>query len=437
MNESLKLKLPLIGIKEISKPPAFIHELFREYKKADNQKIREWEDEFGKYIKYTEQLKTSIDFLFPIKENITNIVQKFNEGAPLEIEEQKSLPLFGYHLDRLVQISKGKKEQWKSAWANLMYNLGEFKLDEIFFDQNDKDNEEKDIEDNDNQKNSKKESDDNRDKNIQPINIEEIIPHIYKLEDNWHVWWANIPEPEGTIKKIWDRISHQEVQIISVDDDPYFADLFLGGENSKLKRIHLKNKKDLYPPELDHNLIWINPGTPYKKEEVQNQIDYIVEKSRKDLLVFVIDLIFKKSQESNVIKGDELIKYLRGIKRDALIVGITGGTSPFIINSAEKAGADIVVFKKRGGDPENIAGHSSGGNPIGIFDLLWAVSWNVSVWRLLEEYKRNYINNNHSEFENIAVKFFSNIDNASPFWKKYLDKWKTDINKEKIKRLFR
>ncbi|MGD2086354.1 MAG: hypothetical protein PVH61_09245 [Candidatus Aminicenantes bacterium] len=431
MNESIKLKLPLIGIKEISTSPAFIHELFREYKKADNQKIIEWEKEFGRYIKYTEQLKTPIDFLFPIPESITNIVQKLNEGAPLEIVKQRSLPLVCYHLDGLIQISKVKKEQWKSAWANLMYDLGEFKLDEIFFDQNEKNNEE----------NGKTEND-KMDKDIRHINIEDLIPHIYKLGDNWHVWWANIPEAQETIEKIWNRITREEVQIISVDDDPNFADLFLGTKQNKaLLPIEIKEKDDLDKKDISRNLIWINPITHYTGAtgaKVKQQIDHIIDESKKDhLLVFVIDLIFKESQESTVIKGDELIRHLRNKKRNVLIVGITGGTSPFIINSAEKAGADIVVFKKRGGDPENIVGHSRGGNPIGVFDLLWAVSWNVSVWRLLEEYKKNYINKKNSEFENIAAKFFSNTENASPFWKIYLDEWKTEINKEKIKRLFR
>jgi hypothetical protein len=384
--------------------------------KEENKKIEEMEKELGSYAKFTGRLDYILDLMFPTANDIQKKIAKLIGQRNLSEEKQKSLPLFGYHLENLIKISKAGKEQWESAWANLMYNMGEFKLDEILIERNKE--------------------------NISCINIDDIIPHIYKFGNNWHVWWANIPEAEDIIRDIWDRIAGEEVQIISVDDDENFAKLFLGNncdterKSDVLQFIDLENKKNLNPKELDKSLFWIRPGTSYKDKEVIGQINHIVRKSQKDLLVFVIDLIFKKSRESNVIKGDELIRHLRNIKENALIVGITGGTSPFIINSAEKAGADIVVFKNRGGDPENIAGHSSSGNPIGVFDLLWAVSWNVSVWRLLEEYKRNYINNKNSEFENIAVKFFSNIENASPFWKKYLDKWKIDINKVKIKRLF-
>lgn len=438
MTESIKLKLPLIGIEKINNEAKFFHELFWDYSddKDSNQKIKDRENEIGYYIKFTQRLDKILDMMFPEAARIAEIARSI---CLSKLIEEIKLPLFYYHFENRIKISKVEKEQWKSAWSNLMYNLGEFKLDEILSVQNENDNEQKDSKENDNEINSKQKIHD-RDKNSQLINIEDIVPYIYKLKDNWHVWWANIPQAGDTIKQIWDRITDREVQIISVDDDRYFADLFLGVENSKLLRMNLKHKGDWNPQNLDCGLIWINPGIPYKKEEVQNQIDYIVEKSQKKTLVFVIDLIFKKGEkgkESTVIKGDELIKYLREIGKNVLIIGLTGGTSPFIINSAEKAGADIVVFKNRGGDPENTVAHGSGGSPVGVFDLLWAISWNVSVWRLLEAYKKNYMENNQCEFENIALKFFSNIENASPFWKKYLADWKTQINNEKLNRLFR
>jgi len=416
----INLKIPLLGMDVIHNGEKLFQEAFCFYNKSQKQtekektgSIKKLEKIWGEYVKFTGRLDDILKIMFPtgIKE-IAKLIGQSN----LITEDHKLLPLFGYHLNRSIKILRKDKDQWASAWADLVYDLGEFKLDEIPLD---KINE-----------------------NTTYVDIDDIIPHIYKYGNNWHVWWASIPEAGDTIRDIWGRITGDEVQIIGVDDDKNFADLFLGTKKRPaLLLMEIEEKGNLYKDDIDHNLIWIKPKTPYPAAEVKQQIDHIINESKKDLLVFVIDLIFKRSQESNVIKGDELIRHLRNNdkKKKILIVGITGGTSPFIINSAEKAGADIVVFKKRGEDPENIAGtgHSGGGNPIGVFDLLWAVSWNVSVWRLLEEYKRNYINNNHSEFENIAVKFFSNIDNASPFWKKYLDEWKTGINTEKIKRLFR
>ena len=414
------MKIPWLGMNVTHEGKKLFNEAFCNYRKdkkknenegdKDKQKpkiIEVIEKMLGDYIKFTGRVDDILHSMFPTADDIQKLFPK----------KQKPLTLFSYHLDGLVQISKEKKEQWTSAWADLMYDLGEFQLDEILLDKI---------------KENTSDVDD----------ITDIIPHIYKLGNNWHVWWAFISDATKTIEKIWNRITGEEVQIISVDDDPNFADLFLGTKQNKaLLPIEIKEKDDLDKKDISRNLIWINPITHYTGAtgaKVKQQIDHIIDESKKDhLLVFVIDLIFKESQESTVIKGDELIRHLRNKKRNVLIVGITGGTSPFIINSAEKAGADIVVFKKRGGDPENIVGHSGGGNPIGVFDLLWAVSWNVSVWRLLEEYKRSYINNKNSEFENIATKFFSNIEDASPFWKKYLDKWNTDINKVKIKRLFR
>jgi hypothetical protein len=378
--------------------------------------IKHLEKIWGNYARFTGRLDDILEIMFPTAHDIQKETAKLIYQSHLSTEKQELLPLFCYHLNRSIKILDQNKEQWASAWADLMYDLGEFKLDEIPLDK--------------------------INKNTPYVDIDDIIPHIYKSGNNWHVLWGSISEAGDIIRDIWDRIAGEEVQIIGVDDDKNFADLFLGTKKRPaLLTMEIEEKGNLYKDDIDNNLIWIKPKTPYPAAEVKQQIDHIINESKKELLVFVIDLIFKRSRESNVIKGDELIRHLRNNdkKKKILIVGITGGTSPFIINSAEKAGADIVVFKKRGGDPENIAGtgHSGGGNPVGVFDLLWAVSWNVSVWRLLEEYKKNYINNKNNEFENIAVKFFSNIENASPFWKKYLDKWKTDINKEKIKRLFR
>lgn len=423
----INLKIPLFGLKVTHKGEKLFHEEFCVYSKNQREnidakidqdkerggRIQELEKNWGDYIKFTGRLEEVLNLMFPTTDDIQGIAKLISQRQ-LNVKKQKSLPLFSYDLENLIKISKVGKEQWASAWANLMYELGEFKLDEIILEKN-------------------KET-------ISCLDIDEVIPYIYKFENNWYVWWANILDARGTIRGIWERITGDEVQIIAVDDDPNFSDLFFGNKpNSPLLSIGPGETKKLYSTGLGHSLIWINPGTPYSGDNVKKQIRHIIKQSKKDLLVFVIDLIFKKGPESNIIKGDGLIKYLRNFENDrnVQIVGFTGGSSPFIINSAEKAGADIVVFKNRGGDPENKAGHSSGGSPVGVFDLLWAISWNVSVWRLLEEYKRNYLKNEKSEFENIARKFFSSTENASPFWKKYLDEWKTEINNEKINRLFR
>lgn len=418
----IKLKIPLLGMDVIHKGEKLFQKEFCFYNKYQNQSIETKDDKtgnikhlekiWGNYARFTGRLDDILGIMFPTAHDIQKETAKLIDQRHLSAEKQKLLPLFSYHLDGLVRISKEKKNQWASAWAELMYDLGEFKLDEILLDKI----------------------------KLSPScnDIEDIIPHIYKSGNNWHVWWATITEAEDTIRDIWRRITGGEIQIISVDDDENFADHFLGGndKNPALRTIEIEKKENLSKDDINQNLIWIKPNTSYPEYEVKKQIDHIINQSKKDILVFVIDLIFKESLESTVIKGDELIRHLRNKKRNVLIVGITGGTSPFIINSAEKAGADIVVFKKRGGDAENIARHSSGVNSVGVFDLLWAISWNISVWRLLEAYKKNYMENKQSEFENIALKFFSNLENASPFWKKYLAEWKTEINKEKIKRLF-
>lgn len=407
MAKALKLKLPLIQLCQIDKEQNLFRDCFGSYSGKDAEKIRGVEDELGNYTRDSSLMAAILKFLFPEGSDVKGIARSPGGNK----QDGQSLPLIGFHLDGQFKAESGgkrqKKDRWASAWANLMYNLGEFNLDEIYLE-----------------------------------HIEALIPHIYKFQDNWHVWWASIPEAEDIIRDIWKRISGQELQIVFVDDDKDFSRLFLGdkygkdGANPALLEIDLERDRPLNEKDLEHSLLWINPGESYCEKEVQSQIDYIVKNTKGELLVFVIDLIFRQGKETNVIKGDALIKYLRDSGKNVLVVGLTGGTSPFIINSAEKAGADIVVFKKRGDDPVNVAGHSSGGNPVGVFDLLWAISWNVSVWRLLEAYKNNYTSGHEKDFRNIALDFFPSIENVSPFWKEYLKGWQTAINNEKIRRLF-
>lgn len=383
MPDPVQLKIPIIGNLKSSL------KLINVFKDNDDSQM-EVEKALGESFEKTGHLNDILDFLFPI--DVKDVLDKENwESA-----------LFTYSLllkNHRIDPGKGNKNH-RSAWANLMYDLGEFNLDGTSI-----------------------------------YNIDDIIPHIYKSKNDWYVWWLDILEAEKTIKAIWNRITGKEVQVIFVDDDTKFADIFLGGKQKlEFLTIEIEEKWHLNKDCIDHSLIWIKPNPPYQEHNVKKQIEYIINQSKNDLLVFVIDLIFKKGKESNVIKGGELIKHLRGIKRNALIVAITGGTSPFIINSAEKAGADIVIFKERGGKSTHHGG--SKGNAIGIFDLLWAISWNISVWKLLEKYKKKHLANG-GVFKNYAHYFFSDFENISPFWKSYLNKWKTQINEAKIKRFFK
>ena len=418
----LDLKLPLLGIEAINHSgKTLIHEKFCRYDKSNqetdgkrdkkeksgNEKIRELETALGNYIKITRRYEEILTFLFPDLSEIEAISQRM-VGAGSISKEKDKLPLFVYQLDKYIEV--GKREEGVnvdkiSAWASLMYDLGEFRIDEL-------------------------------DHRIS----RELIPHIYGFDDLYYTWWANIPKAEGIVKKIWERLGGNDVCIVGIDDDINFPEHFLGSEfnndNPDLLRLN-KGKLFSGAGNRDSYLIWLNSHIPYDQKWISEQIEEIVEYKKKKLIVFVVDLIFKKENKSQVIEGDKLINTLRARKDiNMLVVGLTGGTSPFIINSAEKAGADIVVFKKRGDDPVNVAGHSSGGNPVGVFDLLWAISWNVSVWRLLETYKNNYTSGHEKDFRNIALDFFPSIENVSPFWKEYLAGWQTAINNEKIRRLF-
>lgn len=426
MNSGIKIKLPLIGINEITnskkEKKKFISEKFFSYasadskiydkeggkkvEKTDDERIREIETALGNYIKFTEKYKKILNFLFPgrVDENFEDKAHLFS--CPLAIKEEDN-------------NENTTPDGYSSAWANLMYELGEFGIDEI-----------------------------------KDPDLLKKIPHIYKKGDTWYTWWANIEEAEEIVIEIWQKITCDDALIVFVDDDPDFSRHFLGTKSVDKYFLNVcVNNSLLWYIEtgsdfenIDRGLIWFNTGSCCDEDGIKTQIKRIIkDNGDKKLLVFVIDLLFKKKVNNalvNCIKGDEIIDFIRTEKANSLIIGFTGGTSPFIINSAEKSGADIVVFKKRGDDPYSrgddqysSVGHGPGGNPVGVFDLLWAISWNVSVWRLLEYHKNRYLNNKTASIENIPMKIFKKIDNVSPFWKVYLEHWKTQINEEKIKRL--
>ena len=132
---------------------------------------------------------------------------------------------------------------------------------------------------------------------------DELIPHIYKLNKDWHVWWASIPEAGEIVRDIWDRNTGQDTQIVFVDDDKNFEKLFLGNKvkidkkKPDLKTIKLVDSEKLNQEDLDTPLLWINPGEEYQKNKVNEQIDFVIDKSEKKLLVFIIDLIFRTGKE--------------------------------------------------------------------------------------------------------------------------------------------
>ncbi len=407
-----KLKIPLLGIEKLYK---YFDDISFDSEKEKKQKVKTLEKAYGYYLAhYTGLLKKVLDVFFPVSENYLKnyyLKEKFEEGVNIE-----KIPLFLYTLLRFEKVilnnSENNNFSYRTAWAQLMYELGEFGIDDI------------------------------------KINLQGIIPNIFKDNNNHYIWWANIPDAGDIVYKIWtERIlsKDNDVKIIFIDDDDAFDKNFIGrklddGENNNFN----------YDLKKDKNIYWINPQKNLEPEKFTKELKkYVLNDNEYVLKVFVIDLVYKKVEKKNeknfeyeTIVGDILINEIRKNFKNSLIVAFTAGSSPFVVNSAVNYGADIVIFKNRGNDETFSHGHSPGGNPVGLFDLLWAVSWNVSVWRFLEFYKQKYEEDDNVQLINFPIKFFgrrngSVFDNVSSFWKGYLRKWEEKINKAQLNRVFK
>jgi hypothetical protein len=412
------LKLPLIGNKKI--------ECFSLFKNnnieipqvhIESGLFSKLEKALGDYLYDTKNYRIILDLLFPKPDaiNIERVEAIVYESKKTDEPDEPDEPLFTKIIsgniydcslcDKDIKDNncKNEKDIRHSAWANLMLELGEFKLD------------------------------------LESDECPKDLRYTYSTsETESFALNAIFESPEGILEEIWSRILGDDTfdtLMVFIDDDPDF-DHKWGIKLLKYDEIDPKNF------ELG-NRIWLNPGKDYNKEDTEREIKKIVEsfegleeKSKEKKLVFIVDLLYQK-KDINRIKGNEIIQHLRKSyhRVNPLIIGFTGGKSPFIINSAVKAGADIVIMKERPSSGSGSSPHSQS-DPGGLFDLLWALSKNISRWRFLESYK-DFVFKNISgkdfHYEPVLDKLFFSIENESPFWKNYLSDWHREIEDLRLK----
>jgi len=400
-DNSIPLVLPfLLGKEETPLNNVFVlndEEPLLKFDNSQNKLLEKIEESLGRYVKY---LKNEIlDYFFPdeaLVEEWANYLLKGNKKT-LHI-----LPLPLYVVPRLAQKLESISERgsyFDNAWANLMLELGIFSLDEksSFFNPS----------------------------------------FYYKFNDEYYILNALIRNPDGKIMdEIWKRIvgEKKKANLIFVDDDNKFREKWHLPDNENNKLVDLICPKAISKDKNKEN-------NEYTLEGLQETIENKLSDENASLNILIIDLMFKKKKDNNsevkAIIGDVLIRNLRQRRKKIFIIAFTGGDSPFIINSAEKNGADIVVFKARGLNDKFISGHTPIGTEKGVFDLLWAISWNITVYRFFEYYKE-IIEKNTKQFiyEPLPEYFFSNLENVTPFWKSYLKDWITNVDDIRIKKIF-
>lgn len=425
-----ELKLPLIGdigpIECLEKIGSVI-----EIPGSSLEKLKRIEKALGDYLVDSGKCNAILDLLFPKKNDIN--VEAITSGkvgtAPLfakvfgrdEKASAKGENASDSKRNNRTPSTPGIVDHIPSTWSNLMLELGEFKLDEQF---------------------DKIEGD-----------IENLIKYFCVMQEkpeDYFVLWSLIELSEKLKKDIWNRITGDDISLVFIDDDSNF---------DKICGLDWKDEKKSKKPDNDEikhikdKMCWINPveehsgkkkGLDIKsiKNEVQKLFQASCPQNKKVVLpVLVIDLLYKDESGVNKIKGDNLIRELRkefaGEREDEmapLIVGFTGGKSPFVINSAVKAGADIVIMKERG-QPVNAPNPHGSGNPSGLFDLLWALSQNISKWRFLESYKEA-LKSGKMHYKPVLDRLFFSIDDESPFWRKYLKNWLRDVENIRLKNIF-
>ena len=425
------LRLPLIGrFEEIDVLDAVgkIVEL-TDKDEEKHDVLLKLERALGYYLMDSGGYQKILDLLFPEPETI-KVNEVFNWS-------KRDFPLFLWVFAKSTGESDpptNKDEEIKrlsSAWSALMLDLGEFKLDERF-------------------KEIKNE-------------IKDLMPYLRKDRENpeqHSVLYALFEDNTEIMNEIWKRIVGEDICLIFVDDEPGFDEEWgLKGIGVEEVEVDISEGAVISCKKIKRDkcdLWWINPVgdiegkiNGYDNELTNNKILNILNspilerhQDKKSILpVLVIDLLYKDENGINKIEGDNLIRELRskecGIKTP-LIIGFTGGKSPFVINSAVKAGADIVIQKERGETIKLSDLQHGSGNPGGLFDLLWALSKNISRWRFMEECKK-YL---HDELKGINFyrpilePLFFSIENESPFWKEYLSNWLREIEDIRLKAIF-
>jgi hypothetical protein len=407
--EKAILQLPLIGpIDDIICLNA-LNKTIQVSQKEDHKNIEQFQKTLGDYLWESEskEYKHILDILFPNKEklDVENTIKNGNSIAPLFT---KIFAKINGVLPRGCD-NRHPEKYLSSAWSYLMLELGEFKLDERFSDLR--------------------------------YDVEGMIHYICTSGDppEHPVLYALFEEKNELLEEIWDRIVGDDMLPIFVDDDDEFdKKLGIRKTNGNL------NNDTPSGDRVRDDMHWIMPRLKNNQlvssnnKTVIEEIKFIKNNSPK-FPVLIIDLLFRDQDDINKIQGDNLIKSLRGeLGDEVLIMGFTGGKSPFIINSAVKAGADIVIQKERGANVETDNPHGLG-NPGGLFDLLWALSQNINRWRFLEAYKclirKNEFTRADRGFDYYPVldKLFYSIENESPFWRKYLNVWLQAVGDHRVK----
>ncbi len=418
------LKLPLIGnIGKIETLDAVDSVIELPGDDGDDQEVLDdLENALGAYVLDTKKYKEILKCLFPDKtyfetENIKRIV--YNGDI-------KDAPLFTWIFDRAqhadfnldVSENDGKKldrqRKYKSAWSNLLLDLGEFHLDEQF--------------------------------NGDPEWLAKKIPAVAFRENQQaesFVPLACLGSDKDVMTKIWSRLDKDSLLVFIDDQKDFNARWGLGIEPV----VNLADLESKLNDQDAPNRLWLRPSDEnYKetdtKELIKVTVDNLYKKKKHSTpsvnkLIFIVDLLFKKNN-INRIKGDNLIKFLREeIDEEVFIIGFTGGQSPFVIDSAVKAGADIVIMKGRSADARIGSTHSTC-NPGALFDLLWGLSKNINRMRFLEAYKK-LVKDDHCQpdftYRAVINKLFFGIENESPFWQKYLRNWMREIEDVRLRSL--
>jgi hypothetical protein len=409
------LRLPVIGKVHI--------ESFETILEDRNIEILPWdlndlERKIGNYLLASGEIDKILDLLFPETDDFKN--KKIRPIVYGKNIEEAPLVLKLFEVDAHEEKG-GENRRQISAWANLMLDLGEFKLD----------------------------LDSSALKKELSFTCSTYTPGSPQDKDYYSLYaqfapHAKFAPDKELLSEIWERILGKDTVIVLIDDDNDFGSQCGISEKEKIQ----PSKKIITKEPKLGTKIWIAPGEQYEKKFVDNCIKTIIDsfkkiEDEKKKLVFVVDLLYKKKHEKtsiNRIEGTELIQDIRADSRvSPLIIGFTGGKSPFIINSAARAGADVVIMKERSRGFHG-EGHSQTGGYYevssridsgGLFDVLWAISKNISRQRFLETLQnclRENLEDLQYDYNRIMEKLFFSIEDESPFWRKYLKEWgrKTD-----------
>jgi hypothetical protein len=418
-NETKKLpdlKMPLIGDVNIY-PMGIIYKdngdkgvIKPVIKPVGINDLIDFEKAIGSHLFTSGEYEKLLDLLFPevdkfTKDKVYSIVyEQRTEDVPLIFK------IFGPP-DTNGDVDLPRR----SSWANLMLDLGEFNLDK-----------------------------ENR-------GFEKVLPFIYgshavageKVEPQ--AIYARFESPGKILGEIWQRILGTDTVVVFIEDDPDFEEYF------QLENCSIEIPQDISVGKK----YWIN-GKDYNETTIKKTIKKIIEsfkkiEDKKKKLVFIVDLLYKEGKEVNEvtkIKGTGLIQYIQGeIEEPSLVIGFTGGKSPFIINSATKVGADVVIMKARsnsfhGASHPSPSAETVASNRIdssGLFDLLWALSKNISRMRFLEAIRNSipeHIGEQRFDYRPVLKSLFFSIADESPFWRKYLQDWEKQIDDILIESVF-